>query len=66
MGTREFLMPRARVRDKETGETTVFRSELLPADYTRRTREVDEAILGTYLSGANSRRLSKTKPSAKC
>ena len=28
-------------------------------DNTRRTREVDEAILGTYLSGANSRRIRK-------
>ena len=27
--------------------------------YVRRTREVDEAILGTYLSGANSRRIRK-------
>ena len=49
---------RARVRDEETGETTEFRSELLPR-YARRTREVDEAILGTYLSGANSRRIRK-------
>ena len=45
-------------RDEETGETTEFRSELLPR-YARRTREVDEAILGTYLSGANSRRIRK-------
>ena len=27
--------------------------------YARRTREVDEAIFGTYLSGANSRRIRK-------
>ena len=53
VGTRELRVPRARVRDEETGETTEFRSELLPR-YARRTREVDEAILGTYLSGANS------------
>ena len=46
------------MRDEETGETTEFRSELLPR-YARRTREVDEAILGTYLSGANSRRICK-------
>ena len=46
------------MRDEETGETTEFRSELLPR-YARRTREVDEAILGTYLSGANSRRIRK-------
>ena len=44
MGTCEFRVPRARVRDEETGETTEFRSELLPR-YARRTREVDEAIL---------------------
>ena len=58
VGTRELRVPRARVRDEETGETTEFRSELLPW-YARRTREVDEAILGTYLSGANSRRIRK-------
>ena len=58
VGTRELRVPRARVRDEETGETTESRSELLPR-YARRTREVDEAILGTYLSGANSRRIRK-------
>ncbi len=58
VGTRELRVPRARVRDEETGETTEFRSELLPR-YARRTREVDEALLGTYLSGANSRRIRK-------
>ena len=31
VGTRELRVPRARVRDEETGETTEFRSELLPA-----------------------------------
>ena len=30
VGTRELRVPRARVRDEETGETTEFRSELLP------------------------------------
>ena len=58
VGTRELRVPRARVRDEETGETKEFRSELLPR-YQRRTREVDEAILATYLSGANSRRIRK-------
>ena len=58
VGTRELRVPRARVRDEETGETTEFRSELLPR-YARRTREVEEAILGTYLSGTNSRRIRK-------
>jgi transposase-like protein len=58
VGTRELRVPRARVRDEETGETKEFRSELLPR-YQRRTREVDDAILATYLSGANSRRIRK-------
>lgn len=56
LGTREIRVPRARVRDDETGEEKEFRSEMLPR-YARRTPEVDEAILGTYLSGANSRRI---------
>ncbi len=58
VGTRELRVPRARMLDEETGETKEFRSELLPR-YQRRTREVDEAILATYLSGANSRRIRK-------
>ena len=58
VGTRELRVPRARVRDEETGETKEFRSDFLPR-YQRRTREVDEAILATYLSGANSRRIRK-------
>ena len=37
-GTRELRVPRARVRDEETGETTEFKSELLPR-YARRTRD---------------------------
>ena len=55
MGTNELRVSRARLVDGETGESKEFRSELLPR-YQRRTREVDEAMLGTYLSGANSRR----------
>ena len=51
-------MPRGRVRDEKTGETKEFPSELLPR-YQRRTRKVDDAILATYLSGANSRRICK-------
>ena len=58
MGTRGIRVPRARLRDEQTGETKEFRSQLLPR-YQRRTREVDEAILATYLSGANSRRIRK-------
>ena len=58
MGTRGIRVSRARLRDEQTGETKEFRSQLLPR-YQRRTREVDEAILATYLSGANSRRIRK-------
>jgi transposase-like protein len=56
-GTRELWVPRARVSLPE-GTTVEFHSQLLPR-YARRTREVDEAILGVYLAGANSRRIRK-------
>jgi len=54
-GTRAVTVPRGRVVDRD-GTTTEFRSELLPR-YARRTREIDEAILGCYLGGVNSRRI---------
>lgn len=47
-------VPRARLRT-ETG-TVEWRSEMLPR-YQRRTARVDEAILGVYLAGGNSRRI---------
>jgi transposase-like protein len=56
-GTREVNIPRGRVR-RPGGSTSEFRSHILPK-YARRSREVDEAILGTYLAGANSRRIRK-------
>jgi putative transposase len=54
-GTRTLAVPRGRVRTA-TGTTEEFRSAVLPR-YARRTREVDEAVLGCYLAGANSRRM---------
>lgn len=57
IGTRTLRLPRARVATAD-GSTKEFRSELLPR-YARRTREVDEAVLGVYLAGANSRRIRK-------
>ncbi|MGH2604379.1 MAG: IS256 family transposase, partial [Dehalococcoidia bacterium] len=57
VGTRELRVPRGRVAVAD-GTTQEFRSELLPR-YARRTPEVDEAILGCYLAGANSRRIRK-------
>lgn len=53
-GTRALVVPRGRVQTP-TG-TEEFRSAMLPR-YARRTREVDEAVLGCYLAGANSRRI---------
>lgn len=47
-------MPRGRIQTP-TG-TAEFQSTVLP-QYARRTREVDEAVLGCYLAGANSRRI---------
>jgi putative transposase len=55
LGPTTFAMPRARVRTAE-GATVEWRSELVPR-YQRRSERVDEAILGVYLSGTNSRRI---------
>jgi len=57
VGTRELEVPRGRIGE-EDGRSREFRSEILPR-YQRRTREVDEAILGAYLAGANTRRVRK-------
>jgi transposase-like protein len=57
IGTREVRVPRGRLQQGD-GTTTEFRSELLPR-YARRTKVIDEAILGIYLAGANSRRIRK-------
>ena len=56
-GSREVQIPRGRLID-DAGTTSEFRSEILPR-YARRTKEVDEAVLGVYLAGANSRRIRK-------
>ncbi len=47
-------VPRARLR--EGSRTVEWHSETLPR-YQRRTARVDEAILGVYLAGGNSRRI---------
>ena len=54
-GLRTLTVPRGRVRQAD-GTTTEFQSTILPR-YARRTREVDETLLGCYLGGINSRRL---------
>ncbi len=57
LGSEEIEIPRGRVF-KSNGETTEFQSELLPR-YARRTQAVDDAVLGVYLAGGNSRRIRK-------
>lgn len=54
-GTRTLEVPRGRVTTAE-GRTQEFHSTILPR-YARRTREVDDALLGCYLGGTNSRRI---------
>jgi transposase-like protein len=57
VGAQTLAVPRGRIADPD-GSSHEFRSEALPR-YARRTREVDEAILGAYLAGANTRRIRK-------
>jgi transposase-like protein len=56
-GTRVLRVPRARILEQD-GSSREFRSEVLPR-YARRSRVVDELILGAYLAGVNSRRIRK-------
>ena len=55
LGPTTFAMPRARVRTAD-GTMAEWRSALVPR-YQRRSERVDEAILGVYLSGTNTRRI---------
>ena len=54
-GPTDLEIPRGRLFDDDGGSEE-WRSELLPR-YQRRTAKVDEAILGAYLAGANTRRI---------
>jgi transposase-like protein len=54
-GTRAITVPRARLRAPD-GHVQEFQSTVVPR-YARRTREVDEALLGCYFGGVNSRRI---------
>ena len=56
-GLQRLHVPRGRI-DKDDGSSVEFRSQILPR-YARRTRRVDEAILGVYLAGGNTRRIRK-------
>src|SRR5881398_3168809 len=55
LGATTITMPRARLATPDGG-TTEWASAAVPR-YQRRTARVDEAILGVYLSGGNTRRL---------
>jgi transposase-like protein len=55
LGASTIAMPRARI-EGEDGQRHEWRSRIIPR-YQRRTERVDEAILGVYLSGTNTRRL---------
>ena len=55
LGPMTIAMPRARVRGAE-GTSGEWRSETVRR-YQRRTPRVDEAILGVYLAGSNTRRI---------
>jgi putative transposase len=55
LGATTIAMPRARITS-EDGQRHEWRSQMIPR-YQRRTERVDEAILGVYLSGTNTRRL---------
>ena len=55
LGATTIAMPRARIEEAD-GKRHEWRSQIIPR-YQRRTERVDEAILGVYLSGTNTRRL---------
>jgi transposase-like protein len=55
LGPATFAMPRARL-EAEDGTTREWQRTTV-ARYQRRTARVDEALLGVYLSGTNTRRL---------
>jgi len=55
LGASTIALPRARMEGAD-GKRHEWRSAIIPR-YQRRTAQVDEAILGVYLSGTNTRRL---------
>jgi len=55
LGPTTFTMPRARLHEAD-GSAREWHSTVVPR-YSRRTQRVDEALLGVYLSGANTRRI---------
>ena len=58
LGPVTLTVPRGRLFTGAAGVTEEWQSELLPR-YARRTREVDAALAGLYLSGTNTRRVKQ-------
>jgi putative transposase len=57
-GTSVITVPRARLFTEEGAATREWQSQLLPR-YHRRSRAVDETVLGAYLAGTNTRRMRR-------
>ena len=55
LGKTTIKLPRARLKSADGAESE-WHSRIIPR-YQRRTERVDAALLGTYLSGINTRRL---------
>lgn len=57
-GASVIAVPRARLFDESGGTTQEWQSQLLPR-YHRRSRAVDQTVLGAYLAGTNTRRMQR-------
>lgn len=57
LGPQTLEVPRGRIVEDD-GRAREFQSRVVPR-YARRTRKVDQAILGAYLAGVNTRRIRK-------
>jgi putative transposase len=57
-GASVITVPRARLFDADGAATQEWQSHLLPR-YQRRSRAVDETVLGAYLAGTNTRRMQR-------
>lgn len=57
-GATAVTVPRGRLFDTQGGATQEWHSQLLPR-YRRRSRAVDETVLGAYLAGTNTRRMQR-------
>ena len=56
VGSTPVTVPRARLFNDAGAPAVEWQSTLLPR-YQRRTRAIDESLLGAYLAGANTRRI---------